>query len=426
MKALWVLISGALLIGGISVLGGCGSATNIAARLTPDAQVESFDNLVRVARSAYDSGDFESSRAFALEALNIDPLSEEASIIFGYACLGLSGLDTFTLAGKLSEMQKKKTDAAAPADGAASAADAPAAGSSDTSDVLGQLSTVLGLTAEDFQKMSTLDVTDPELPVLIPKCAEASRDIVATLQYVNEAISAACPFVDIKVRLRDDLRHYCDTYTGKKAHVSQAHFLWAFAHLTEALAFNAVLTYGSKAGSGGKTNLELRVAKVQQNKVTDPSQLEGFVASVKSLESTVSAILPVGTTCSETAPTTQLRAVLNDMIAVDLGFAYLPGIPKSITKAITDAMTKIRQIQATANAGDQSAAQSQALKSQLTKKMATALKTKLDDLKAAADAATAAGETPTEVTPEQKIAVCSSYKSIAGTGAADAIPDLCK
>ena len=109
--------------------------------------------------------------------------------------------------------------------------------------------------------------------------------------------------------------------------------------------------------------------------------------------------MPSGGACSESAPTTQLRATLNDLLAVDQGFALIPGMPKKITSSLQKAMTRIKGA-TTSSGGDNRAAQAQALKGDFTKKMAKGIAEKIDGL----------GD---KVTPAQKAAVCGAYSSVA-------------
>jgi len=387
----------------------CGSASNINGLITPLKEKESLENLIASARASYDSGRFLESRAYAAEALNLDPYSEDASVFYGYASLALSGLDIFALAKTLTKSNAKKSD---------SAAGDSTTGDSSTTSVLATLQTVLGLTDTDIAAMSTKDDTDPELPVLIPVCAEVARDAVKPLLYVNDAIAAVCPFVDSDVINTSDTRHRCTRYPGIIKQRVKAHFLWAFSHLTEALAFNLVLTYGpgSAGTAGGKTNLEKRVAKVQQSQVTTPEELTTLVANIKSVEKTVAAILPIGSSCSASAPTTQLKALVSDMLAVDAAFKKIAGIPSKMTSALTKSMEKINQLQSSATSTEANPAQSAALKAQMTKNLSSSLNTKLEEM---ATAGTPIGDS-------EKASVCASYTSISGTSDPAALPSLCQ
>jgi len=391
---------------------GCSAETNVLGMLTPNSQKESFENMLAVGRAAYDRGDFELALEFSTRAIVLNRFSEDAALLYGYTNLALSGIDPFTLARKMISAQETKK-----AEGEASLLD-EAPQQKDTTDVLSSLQEIIGLSENEFALLGTLDKTDPELPVLVPKCAEEARAAVATLRRAEQAIFSICPFVDEEVKVRTDVRQLCYQVEGvPRTQTAKAHFLWAFAHLSEALAFNSVLTYTTKFAQPAKTNLEQRVEKIRATQITDPTQISGFVDSVNAVEKTVSAILPVGTTCSEQFPTSQLKAMLNDMLAVDKGFARLPGIPTKITGAITKAMARIQALQdnATSNASNR---QASTLKSQFTKRMSQTIASKITELETTQ---------PDQITEEKRTELCSSYRSIAGADVNPAsVPALCQ
>src|SRR5205814_1419204 len=132
---------------------------------------------------------------------------------------------------------------------------------SATSGPLGALKGVLGLDEAELATMGLLDDSDPDLPVVVPSCAEDARRSVDRLQ------------------------------------------------------------------------------------TTDPTQLAGFLASVATLEKTLGAIMPAGT-CSPTAPTTQLVAALNDLLAVDQAFAIIRGVPSQVSASVKQAVAHIKELQA--------------------------------------------------------------------------------
>jgi len=285
----------------------------------------------------------------------------------------------------------------------------------DTSDVLASLQEILGISTDEIKLLGTLDTSDPELPLLVPKCAEETRTLVTTLSRVQQAIYAACPFVNEAVKVRSDSRQLCSPSrraSGKQE--AKAHFLWAFAHLTEALAYNAVLTWTTKTTNPASTNLEQRVAKVRNTTTVDPSEITTFIESVTNIERTVSAILPTTPICSAEWPTSQLKAMLNDMLAVNLAFARLPGVPSKITGSVTKAMAKIQGLQGSTG-GDSSARQAATVKSQFTKKLASTLETKMNEIQ------TTQGDSIPE---DQREDLCNSWSSIAGSSDTKP-PSLC-
>ena len=132
-----------------------------------------------------------------------------------------------------------------------------------------------------------------------------------------------------------------------------------------------------------------------------PETLTTFIGSVTSLQKTLDAILPVSGACSETAPTTQLRATLNDMLTVDAAFARMPGTPDKIKSGIQKAMAKIKAAQ---EGSSNITTQTKAMKGDLTKKMAARLAEKIDQI----------GTDPNHELPDaEKAELCGAYADIA-------------
>lgn len=373
----------------------------------PDDHRETFEALLAAAHAAYDRNRIDDALSYAKKAYQLDPYSERAAVMFGFANLSKAGGDPFGLAKEMIANNKKKDEPSDPA--AAAATLALLAESKGTADTLGALKAVLGVTDAELELMATKDVTDPELPILIPKCVEDARATVERLQLLDDAINAVCRFADPEARIAADYRQGCESTETTRTQQNQVHFLWAFAHLTEALAFNSVLTYATVDPERKKTNLELRVEKLKSQDSATPEALASFVAAVQTVSETLNAVLPVSGACSDAAPTTQLRATLNDMLAVDAAFQRMPGVPSKITAGIKKAMEKIKNVQGqTANV----TSQTKALKGDFTKKMSKGLAEKIDAL----------GSNPDQPLPEeQKTQLCSTFATIAADTSASAV-----
>ncbi len=357
--------------------------------LTPDTHRETFANELSQARADFDRNELDSAFVHATNAYEMNPYSEDAALLYGYINLSLAGADPFSMAKKMNESEENEEGALTLADGGAA-------------DTLTKLQTIIGLTDDQILQLGKLDVVDPDLPILIPKCAEDARETLKKLNYIGNAIDAACPFVDINVPNQKDVRQLCYETKGFRKYPHKAHFLWAFAHLTEALAFNSVLKYGSSEGQ--KSNLELRVDKLQDQDASTTKALDKFIGNVETVEKTVDAVMPTGKDCSETAPTTQLIATLNDLLAVDAAFDMMPGMPEKITKSLKKNIAKIKEF-------EDAASQTKALKADMAKKMSQTLSDKLDSLEGGA------------VTAEKATELCKSYDSISGGGSEK--PELC-
>jgi len=393
------------------LLSSCGKKTNIIGLTVPASHRSAFDASLSSAESSYDANDLDKAMGYAETAYSLDPNSEEAAILLGYIYLGKAGIGPFQLAAKMLDKGEKEKSASESESGAELLAEG-----SSNSEALGSLKDVVGLTDAEFSLMGEVDEVDPDLPVIVPVCAGEARRAVEKLELINKAILVTCPFVDVEVRLDEDFRHDCEQTSANIQNKAGSHFLWAFTHLTEALAFYSVLTYSTDSESS-KSNLELRVAKVKEIDVTDPSQLGGFLTLVKSLEQTVSKVMPVGGSCSEEYPQTQLVGLVNDMIAVSAAFGRMAGIPESITKSVTDAMAKIEKIRSQSNETALGDEQNKAFKGDLTKNIGKTLGSKIDELQANGQTFDAA----------QTASVCNAYGSITGDQEdADNKPSICQ
>lgn len=387
-----------LFIAGLDLVAGCGASSNVWGLLTPADHRDTYANLVVSARAAYDRGDLQRALSLSKRAHEMDPDAEEAAILYGFVNLSLAHGDPYSLAGGLLKSDKDKDK-------------------SDDTSPFTSLRTVIGLTDDELLAMGTLDSTPPDLPVIVPGCAENMRVASERLAYLDQAITAVCPFVPFTARALDDPRQRCSLLTSVGESPFRALFLWAFSHLSEALAFNGVLTYGTADPTGKKSNLELRVARVQEMDTTVAGNLGEVLTAFDSIRGTLEAVMPVTGTCSEAAPTTLLMATLNDMLAVDLAFASMPGVPAKMTKAIRAAVDRVRQLQASAQSsgGTAQGAQAKALKADLNKKISAAIAGKLDEIKE---------KNADQLSSEQKTQACAAYASIsAGVGTP---PSLCQ
>lgn len=387
----WVSKTMACVCVGLSV--GCGADSNLFSFVTPDGHYDSFEALMAQARASYDRNELDDALKYSKKAYVMNSKSERASILYGLVNLSLAGGDPYGLAKAMIANNKKKTE------------ETPAAlmlADGNSADTLTSLKTVLGITDDELKSMATVDEIDPDLPVLVPKCVEGSRKTAERLMQLNEAIMAVCPFTDEDVRIGSDYRQMCETIESGHKQTDQAHFLWAFAHLTEALAFNAVLTYGDADPDGKKSNLELRVDKLKSMDTSTPEGVTALVAAVDTTTAMLESIMPISGKCSEEEPTHLIRATLNDMLAVDAAFGRMPGIPPKVSAGIEKAMARIKAV--TVSNGTPITAQTQAMKKDFSKKMATSLAEKIDGM----------GADPENPLPaEQKTALCDSFAAIA-------------
>lgn len=343
---------------------GCGAQSNIIGLTVPDRHKNNFFHSLDMAQSLYDQGRLIEARKYAKNAHSIDPESEEAAVLFGFISLSLAGGDPFSLAKGLIKAENDRKKAAS-------------SGEASTGDTLGAIKGAVGFSEEEIESLGDKDTSDELYPVLLPKCAEDVRANVQRLIYVTEAIVTVCPFVDVNARIETDTRHLCSSTRRQRNSQNKAHFLWAFTHLTEAVAFNAVLNYKNVNSLETKTNLEKRVEKVQAIDTSASGNLDGLLKSLESIEASVDAIFPADGSCSEAFPTSQLEATLNDMLAVDLAFGKIVGIPAGIANSILKVVAKIKGV------GDTDfSTKLAAIKGDFTKKVSSGLSAKVDQLAA--------------------------------------------
>jgi len=373
-----------------SLLVGCGSQSNLIGRTVPERHKENFFHSLDMAQSYYDQGRLIDARKFAQKAYSIDPGSEEAAVLLGFINLSLAGGDPFSLAKGLISAEKKRKENAA--------TNQTSTGEPNTGDTLGSIKDAVGMSLSEIESLGTKDNSDIVYPVLLPKCAEEVRISVQRLVYVTEAIQVICPFVDEDARIELDSRHFCSLTRRHRHAANKAHFLWAFTHLTEAVAFNAVLNYKNNSVPDNKTNLEKRVEKVQLIDLSSSGNIDGFLSALGTIENTVNAIFPAGGVCSSSYPTSQLQATLNDVLAVDRAFSKIVGIPKGIATSIVKAVAKIK------NVGEEDVgAKLAAIKGDFTKKMSAGISAKIDQL---------ASDPSKPLDPAKKNEICSILASI--------------
>lgn len=372
----------------------CGEASNINGFMMTKGQKTALDVLVFKARQAYDKGDFATADEFANQAYEINPDNEEVAILSGYINLSMAGIDAFQLAKGLINKSSKS--------------------SGNADDALSPLASILGLTSEDLStKVGTLQesklATFASYPIIKPSCADDARIALDKLARANKAVQRVCPFVAAGLKLSSEPRHSATACVPSKniLHAaSKANFLWAFSHLTEALAFYSAFSYSTTGD--GVTNLQGRVNAVSALKPDSLAGIQELVTASTELAASIEDVLPVAASGICAGKTTQMVAMLNDLKATSLGFANLPGVPEKLTKSIVGAIDKIEQFSKNIPNTDQAAsAQQDALKGQLTKAIAEKLGSKISDLKASNP----------DVSDEDISKMCDSFDSIAGAGA---------
>ena len=179
------------------MLTSCGSSSNIMGLLTPDVHRESFVNELSQARAFFDRNDLDEALVHATRAYEMNRSSEDAALLFGYINLSLAGADPFLMAKRMGSSDSNSSSSSL------------VQADDSTGDTLTNLQSVIGLTESQILQLGVLDVVDPDLPILIPKCAEDARVTLDKLGYVDDAINAICPFVYGHVTNQKDERQLC-------------------------------------------------------------------------------------------------------------------------------------------------------------------------------------------------------------------------
>jgi hypothetical protein len=396
----------------LSLVLGCGADSNILGLTVPDEHKDSFEYILTEARVAYDHGRLDEALELSTKAFQMVPDSERAALLYGFVNLSLAGGDPFKIARTLAEDAANKKSgkdagtatATATSSSIGTSTSTSTAASDSSSDALGPLRAIIGLRDDEVAAIGTLDASDVELPIYIPSCVEDARSTLEKLQFVNNAIYAVCRFVDVEARIEGDYRQQCEQFAGARRQGARAHFLWAFAHLTEALAFQSVLMFGSPDGKAGTSNLEKRVEKIKAQSASGTAGIQTFLASLTTLQRTLAAVMPTSGRCSETAPTTQIRATLNDLLAVESALSRLPGLSPDIGNSLKKALGRFKNVQGGLDPGQAKSEQTKVLRQDLTKNMSKSLGEKIDGL---------AAENGGVLPAEQKETVCGAYSQVA-------------
>ena len=405
----------------------CNSDTNILGLTAPDSHLQSYDAQLAMGQAYYDQGDFDTALNHAELAVSLNPDSEAAAVLLGYVYLAKAGITPFGLAGKLNEEKKpsKQEDDEGEENQETEVETEQDEGSVDESegnedeeegggagDALAELDGIIGLSETDFSLMGVLNLDVPSLPVIEPVCAGVARILVGKLIYMNRAISAICSFVDEEARLAEDIRHRCQLNPGPRTRKAESHILWAFAHLTEAIAFYSVMNY-STTGQG-KSNLQLRVEQLQNISFESIADIGNLINSIESLAATVDRVLQTTGFCSPNHPETQLMGMINDLMAVSFAFSRLPGLPEQMTNSINKSIEKIKNIRESTSGLEGTQEQARAAKGDLTKKMTEVIGGAISKVN------------PNDFSDDQASEICASYDSIRGGGEGSNIPEICE
>lgn len=356
------------------LLSACGETNFNEILLTSDSQKEAIDQLLIEARYEYDKGNVDEALNLAEKAYSINPLGEETLILKANIYLSQAGLDAFGIADRLIDDQAGSNPEG---DKTASAFQA--------------LADIMNLSTVDFDAMAdSSQVEGTTIKILYPRSAPDARDggspVLAT---INQAISTLCPLIQDSAKTVGDVRHQCEKSPDIQK-IAKSHFAWSLAHLGEAIAFYTVVLYDN---DNGVPNIQDALNGVDRNDVA------ALITRLTTVTTAINSIFPTGAT----AESSMLNAMFADLDTTNKGFAAIVGIPESVTKKVSDAITNLKN--KVSNIGSQSSApnaaaskQNEALRNSLTSGMSTQLKTKI--------------EAANNLNEPDRIKACCAYRSI--------------
>ncbi|HYX35974.1 MAG TPA: hypothetical protein VE954_22970 [Oligoflexus sp.] len=376
VSGLWLLLPLLLL--------GCSESTNIMGLIAASSVEQDAAALLSRSRIRMDSGDYENALRDAEAAVALAPDCGACAVQAGYCHLGVAGLDMFQLARKMIEENATEEDEPT----LRPAVDGEESG--NASGQLGSLASLVGLGATDYEaitlpgnRLGDLEgapATGPfrALPVYLPKNAvEARASDSSTLLHIARAVAVICPFMPANVKVlgdNPDIRHAGDSCV-REQDVERTYgnslFIWAVAHLVEAIAFHQVVLYTQ---DGAIPNLQKRAAILENR--SEITSLTEYIKAVKDLASVVDIILP---TEIAAARASMLTAMFNDLQTVSLAFQHMAAVPADLSKGIVDAIAELQgQKDKIGSSGGSSTGEKHqgavAFKDQLTEGMATELK----------------------------------------------------
>ncbi len=363
------------------------------------------DTRLIAAQSAFDAGNFATAEKFAKELVAANPYNERASILLGFTHLSMGGVDPFILARQLIKLSKttsstsstSSTGNASTLDGdlelalpttATPSTTTSGSASSGVSAVLVKLQSLVAISETEEKKLfsklfSTSDISPAPAQLnlfgatnqlYIPNEVDATlRANIEVLNYFDLALADVCRFVDadiITAQAQRGASTTCTPTSNTRKYSEQAHFLWAFSHLAEAVTFQRALLYVS--GENTQPSIDVASSKLSaQSSASSASDIETLVANVAEVSTAVGKVFDV------TNQKSMILATIADLEGVTLGFGKIANMPASIQKSITGAFSDLTTLSKTASGGATSVNNAKTLKSQITTSLAKVVSTKI-------------------------------------------------
>ncbi len=388
------------------LLLSCSESTNIMGLIAAPFVDTDAGALLSRSRIRLDAGDYEGALRDAEASLTLAPDCGACAVQAAYCHLGVAGLDMFQLARKMIEKNEASAETQLDTESE----------SGNASGQLTALASLVGLGLSDYEaitlpgnrqgELEGAPSTGPfrSLPVFLPKTApEARASDSPTLLHIARAVEIICPFMPSPVKIlgdQPDIRHgdaSClrDEEIDKAG--SNALFVWAVAHLVEAIAFHQVVLYTQ---DGVTPNLQKRAAILESR--SEITSLTEYVLAVKDLAAVVDIILP---TEASAARASMLTAMFNDLQTVSLAFQNMAAVPEDLSKGIVDAIAELQgQKEKIGSSGGSASGKDEgavAFKDQLTEGMATELKKQISSK---IDSG--------QLSEQERTDLCSAYRQI--------------
>ncbi len=410
------------LLAGLTLgLACCSEQTNPLAYLSKPWSDKDAAAFLSRSQILLDAGDYEGALVAAEKAFSLAPLQARMATQLSYAHLAVAGLDLFQLARKMIDKETNKdapaatdppagTSEPAPAEALNLLADESAAGQ------LASLADLVGLSESDYEaitlpgnKLGDLEGAPSSgpfaaLPILLPKTAIDARESGSpTLEHIASAITVLCNFLPEEVKLLGDdgdIRHTsesCEPGARRPTQEGKAKFVWAIAHLIEAVAFHQVVLYQPS----GTTPQLLQRSQVLST-YSQSASITAYVKAVTELASVVDVVMPVDPALTRTS---MLTAMFNDLETVSRTFTQMPNIPEKLAGGIVRSLDQLKGQKEKLGQKPGVDGNSTVLKDQLTSGLATELKKQIEGKEAEG-----------QLSPKEKADVCEAYQSISSEG----------
>ncbi len=355
-------------------LSACGDTNFNEILLTSDSQKEAIDQLLIEARYEYDKGNVDEALELAEKAYTINPYGEETLILKANIYLSQAGLDAFGIADRLINDDEGKSQEG-----------------DKTASAFSALADIMNLSTTDYDAMADSSQVDgTTIKILYPRSAVDARERGSpVLTTINDAIATLCPLIQDSAKMATDTRHQCEKSPNIQK-LAKSHFAWSLAHLGEAIAFYTVVLFDN---DNGTPNIQDAINGVDRNNIA------ALVSRLSTVTTAINSIFPTGAT----AESSMLNAMFNNLDTTNKGFSTIAGIPESVTKKVSDAIsnlkTKVSSIGSQGSGTDAVASkQNEALRNSLTTGMSTQLKSKI--------------EAANNLSDQDKIKACCAYRAI--------------